>query len=291
MTLAKAAAKSGAEPVRESKPNWDQQGAPRSEAGVNHAWYEAKIAHLLIDLDGTLVDFREMATRAEFVSRSLRGLRRELPELGWLSTLRALRAIKAELRIPAGKSRFPEATNSERAALVFSRSLGIAPARAREVLDRTMESVFSKLGRHFFPIPGAREFVDWAHSRLPVTLATNPVWPLELVHSRVRWGGIDPARFCSVTHSGVMHACKPTRQYYLETLRLASGEAEPKAAAFLHVGNELVNDLPATRIGVPVFIVSKESRFKLIQRPKGGLAPAWTGSFSDLRSFLADRLP
>ncbi len=245
--------------------------------------------HLMTDLDGTLVNFREISAQADFVMKTLRILRRELgADVSWVSTLRGLRAVKNELKRPAEYSPWPTLTNAERSAQVFSDSLGIPVDKSREVLEHAMFSVFPKLRKHFYPVPGANEFIQWVRAHLPITLATNPVWPVELVKYRVEWGGVDSTAFSTITHAGIMHSCKPSKHYYLESLKLSGADLKP--SQFLHIGNELINDLAATRVGIPVFIVVRDTKFRKIQSAKGELAPAWTGSFSDLRSFLEERI-
>lgn len=250
----------------------------------------SQIKWLTIDLDGTLVNFREIPAQADFVMKTLRIFRKELPGVSWVSALKALRTVKNELKRPAEYSPYPDSPNSQRSAQVFAKALGIPVEKAKSVLEGAMFGVFPRLQRHFFPIPGAQEFVDWAKTKYPITLATNPVWPIELVKYRVQWGGIDPSVFNFITHAGIMHSCKPSKHYYVETLKLSGGGRELKPSEGLHIGNELINDLAATRVGIPVFIVARDTKFQKIQSAKGELAPAWTGSFSDLRAFLEGRI-
>jgi FMN phosphatase YigB (HAD superfamily) len=235
--------------------------------------------HLLIDLDGTLLESRGLLLRLEFIARSvgrLRGL------AGPLGALRALRAVRVALSEPAlaGTGR----TNTRRAAEAFARAVGLAETEAHGLLDAAVGEIFPRLRRHFHPVPGALEFLEWARPRYPLTLATNPVWPEPIVKLRLEWAQVDPAHFTHITHAGVMHACKPSVEYYREVLALFSGGASP--GDFLLVGDDLRKDLPATRAGIPVFILSDEA----VATPLDvGAAPAWRGSYAALRALLESR--
>ena len=103
---------------------------------------------------------------------------------------------------------------------------------------------------------------------------------------RLEWAGIEPKIFKNITHAAVMHAVKPTNEYYQEVLALE----KLKPTDCLLIGNEYEMDLPATQVGIPVFIVTQEvpkkSRHaKIIKRPVGS-AQAWEGSFKSLRILL-----
>jgi FMN phosphatase YigB (HAD superfamily) len=205
------------------------------------------VNHLLLDLDGTLLASSGRGLRMNFVSRSIRYLRRR-----GISSWKALKAIHQMRK--ALESPGAELTNEQRACQAFARALQMDEAEARSLMHGMVGEVFPTLREHFSEIPGAREFVDWAGSRYALTLATNPVWPREIVDLRLSWAGIDPSRFGYITHAGVMRACKPCVEYYRELLvRL---ELEPGSA--LMVGDSRRKDGPAEKAGIKVFLVSEE---------------------------------
>lgn len=252
-----------------------------------------RFQQITTDLDGTLVQFREIPAQTDFILRAVRYFSREQlsRDPSWIRCLKGLRDIKNELKRPAIFSPYPEATNMERSSLVFAERLEIPVDEAREVLLRVMREIFPRISKHFSPIPGAPEFIEWAKGKYPLTLATNPVWPRDLVEYRVRWAKIDPGIFQFITHAENMHATKPTGHYYREVLKHIAGVAKLDSPSdCLHIGNELIMDLPATRVGIPTFILQPGVPFQKIQNARGELAPAWTGSFADLRKFLEEGL-
>lgn len=241
----------------------------------------AAVRHLLIDLDGTLLSHRDLPLAIDFITRVIRAFR---PQVSWLHTLRALRALNQELHRPTPHG-LQDLTNDRRAAEILARNLGVTPRDAEQILQRTIPVIFPSLKRHFSPKPDAQEFLAWArgvYGPSGLTLATNPVWPEELVLLRLEWANLDPSTFGAITHAGIMHACKPTEEYYRELLRIPH---PLEARECLLIGNDRKMDLPATRIGIPVVLVSDSKALRRLAVPAGS-APAWQGSFPALRRAL-----
>ena len=152
---------------------------------------------------------------------------------------------------------------------------------ARIVLRDSLQTVFPPLGKYFYPLPGALVFLEWAKTRYTLLLATNPIWPREIIELRVRWAGIDPAIFNFITDVHVMSAFKPDPKYFREILKHEG--LKPEQCLF--IGNETRMDLPATRVGIPVYIVTKSGRLDHFKQPKSR-AVAAKGTFKQLRLAL-----
>jgi FMN phosphatase YigB (HAD superfamily) len=240
------------------------------------------VKHLLVDLDGTLLGNNPTALAFDFARRAFGNLR---PHGGIPKVAQALLAIRREFRRPS-----KELTNDVRVVELFARHMGISPEESRKTLREGVLTVFPKLEKHFYPLEGAKEFIDWAKDRYSLTLATNPVWPPEAVELRVRWAGLDPAVFGTLTHIRKMRACKPEPQYYQEILDQQGYRAED----CLLIGNDLKMDLPATRVGIRVFIIKKLKRKRGSANesvatplpPRRDRAQAWRGSYPQLKTLL-----
>src|SRR6185437_5619841 len=180
-----------------------------------------------------------------------------------------------------------ENTNDIRIIQLVADRLNLTVEEARLELRNGLMMIFPNLKKHFFPIPGSKEFLEWANGKLPLTLATNPVWPPDIVEMRVRWAGIDPSIFGFITHARLMHAVKPHAEYYLELLEKRGIKAED----CLLVGDDVRKDLPATQVGIRVFIVAGNGKSTLspIKLPPRRAA-AWRGDYSDLRQMLEAQL-
>lgn len=241
------------------------------------------IDQILVDLDGTLLGNRALPLGVEFVARSLRMLS---PLGGLRKAARGLLAIGRELsasgKVVSAEARGTDA-NDIRVVQRFAQAMGLTLEEAREKLRQGLLDIFPTLQRHFYPMPGARDFLEWARERYPLVLATNPVWPPEIIEMRVRWAGIDPTVFRSITHIRTMSASKPSLEYYRQIL---SREAF-KAERTLLVGNDAKMDLPATQVGVTVFLVDSVARAAAAEIP-GTQGLGWRGNFAQLRSLLGD---
>ncbi len=250
-----------------------KKSRPPKKAGAVLDLGQPPIKHLLVDLDGTLLHNNSLRLSIEFIARAV-GLLRS--RIGVRKAMRALLAIRKEFETPN-----PSKTNDIRVLEILALALEIPLEEARGFLRESLITMFPKLRNHFYPVAGGREFLDWAKERFPMTLATNPVWPLEVIEMRVRWAGIDPAIFSFVTYANQMKACKPTAQYYLETLSAQGLDAQD----CMLVGNELKMDLPAVHVGMRVFIVGDYKELTELKLA-GQKARAWRGSYAHLQQML-----
>ena len=231
------------------------------------------VTHLLIDLDGTLLGNKGVRLSLAFARRSLSTLRTHgsLPRV-----TKSLLAIAREMkRTPSGVA------NDRRLVERFARSMNLEIEEAATVLRDALRTVFPSLDTYFYPLSGAPEFLEWAKRRYTLVLATNPAWPREIVELRVRWAGIDPGIFTFITDAREMSAFKPDPRYFRQILKHEG--LRPEQCLF--IGNEGRMDLPATRVGIPVFIITKSRRVGFFKQPRTR-APAAKGSFETLRTLL-----
>lgn len=241
-------------------------------------WPPTPVKTLLVDLDGTLLASRDLGLRAEFIVRVLCRVSRVAgPRVAW----RALRATAKALERPARPAGGdgPVLTNSRRAGDAFARELRLSGEDGDRLVQDVIGAVFPKLARHFYPVPGAVQFLEWAKPRYRLVLATNPVWPLAQVELRLAWAGIDPGMFSAITHAGRMSACKPSAEYYSEVLAQEGLEA----GECLLIGDDPRKDLPAVRVGIPVYLLSDREQELLVE---GAAATGRSGSYDRLRSLL-----
>jgi FMN phosphatase YigB (HAD superfamily) len=234
-----------------------------------------RFRHLLCDLDGTLIDSGGVMVQIEFIGRTLPLMKRHQ---GWAAAYQALRAGAETIKKPSRTK-----TNHVRMIEAFARHFKIGFEEAEIEVRNSLNVVFPKLRSHFGKIPGAAKFLDWAKEHYSLTLATNPVWSIELVHLRMHWGGIDPSCFKSITTADRMHACKPHKEYYQELLSQEKFEAHE----CLMIGNERKMDLPATAAGVSVFLLRNDAKsLTCIEAPAGKHPGAWRGNYTHLRHLL-----
>lgn len=250
-------------------------GENNSNLKTAKAWIRRspQMSHLLVDLDGTLLGAYDLPLRIEFTAKALAELRKYG---SWFKSISTLRAIQTALETPS-----LYLTNENRTVKTLSEQFGLTLEKAHQVLNEVILLLFPKMERYFFPVRGAKDFLIWAKDRYPMILATNPVWTEEIVKMRMKWADIDPSLFQSITHSGRMHACKPSVDYFLEILE----QEKLNSNQCFFIGNDPKKDLPATQAGIPVFILSRSNQLSPLTL-KGQKAPAWKGSFKNLRTIL-----
>lgn len=248
------------------------------------------VRHLLVDLDGTLLGNRALPLSLDFVNRSI-GLLKKYG--GMKKAVTVLYDIWREFGRSGKDSTGNAITNDKRVIELFSKRMNLSIEEGREVLRDGVLNLFPTLQKHFYPIPGSKEFLDWASKHYPLTLATNPVWPKEIAELRVKWAGIDPKLFGFVTHVREMSSVKPNPDYFREILSKLSLKPED----CLLIGDSEKMDLPATLTGIRVFIVDNDRRRKtktlrsgarVLRRIKGNTI-AWKGSFEDLMKLLDEQ--
>lgn len=230
--------------------------------------------HLLVDLDGTLLGAKDLRLNAHFLFNTLKTL---VPQIGFFKTWQLIQTVKNQLRYPETF----EVNNATRVQQAVSRLLHLSLPETDAFLSETIQAVFLPLKDYFFPIPGAKEFLEWAKQHYPLTLATNPVWTLDYILLRLKWAEIEPEIFTLITDATQMVACKPRREYYENILQ----RHQLQAKDVLLIGNDPTRDLPATQFGIAVYLIHLSTPFREIEPLKSGTS-AWTGNYADLRRFL-----
>ena len=236
----------------------------------------ARFEHLLVDLDGTLLGNKPLQLSLDFSARTLQALKEYG---GWRKAVSAL--LKAQIKTQLKNT--DQKTNDAKLREIFAHELDVTPEKADEIVKKLLGDVFPKLKKHFFPMPYAHEFLTWAKTRYKLTLATNPIWPLEIIELRVRWAGFEPTFFEHITHAGIMKSYKPHLEYYQGVLDLLKTDA----SKCLLIGNDVKMDLPATRAGIPVVIVGPYKKITPFKKKKDRPL-AWKASFPLLKQALDD---
>ena len=101
--------------------------------------------------------------------------------------------------------------------------------------------------------PLARKAVDGLKAQgYDLILATNPIFPLVGVATRLSWVGLSLEDFSHVTAYEAYTTCKPNPEYYAEILRNTGKRPEE----CLMVGNDAVEDLAALRKGLSAYLIT-----------------------------------
>ena len=127
--------------------------------------------------------------------------------------------------------------------------------------------------------PRAAEIIHSLQKRsYRVVLATNPIFPRIATENRIRWAGLEPDDFALITTYENSTYCKPNPAYYREILERLGRKAEE----CLMVGNDVVEDGAAQKLGIPVFFLTP----CLINTQGKDISAIPHGGFDELAAYL-----
>jgi FMN phosphatase YigB (HAD superfamily) len=173
----------------------------------------------------------------------------------------------------------PKTSNEETFMQHFFSCLKTDEVKMRTFFDEFYSTGFPRLQKYCRPFEGVPKMMaDVFKNGYKVVIATNSVFPLQAIQSRLEWAGIGDFAYELLTCYENMHYCKPSLQYYQE-ISAAIG-VEPSAC--LMVGNDIDEDLVAGEIGMKTFLIED----CLIDRGNNTYRPDWRGSLHDFFKFI-----
>lgn len=230
-----------------------------------------KIRALFFDLDGTLLQV-EMN---QFIPTYLNGLARHLePQVDPVS----FRSLSRKAIIQLLESRERCENNRSRFLRQLQIHAGIQPPQFEQALQAFCSNGLEDMRPLVKPLAEINLLLDTAFSSgCQVVIATNPVFPREIIDARLRWGGMENYPFALVTDWENSRLCKPAPGYFedlLEHFGLQPDEV-------LMVGNDTAHDLAAEEVGIKTLLVDTW----LIER-EGGRRASWRGDHQGLLGLL-----
>lgn len=161
----------------------------------------------------------------------------------------------------------------------FCTRIGLSYEEIKPVIDHFYEHDFPQLNCWGRRLPLAQEVVDRVQEKkLPLVLATNPIFPPAAVYQRLSWAGLKEEYFKLITTMDNMHFCKPNPNYYLEI----ASKIDCPPERCLMAGNDTLEDLIAARAGMDTFLVEDF----ILERVNHEPICDYRGSLRDLAEFL-----
>ena len=125
----------------------------------------------------------------------------------------------------------------------------------------------------------AKEVIGYVKSKgLRVALATNPIFPSVATKKRIAWAGLDLNDFEHITFYENSHFSKPNLKYYEEVL--AKLNVSPTEC--LMVGNDVAEDLVASKLGMKVFLLNHS----IVNKFNLDYSNVPQGNFNDLLKYI-----
>lgn len=144
--------------------------------------------------------------------------------------------------------------NDQRFWEVFAGELGEKILELRPVFDRFYAGEFNGAKTAVRENPLAKRAVEAAkRAGYTVILATNPLFPLVGVATRLNWLGLSPEDFSHVTCYENCSYCKPNPMYYTQILERAGKRPEE----CLMIGNDVREDaIAAGKAGLSAYLIT-----------------------------------
>ena len=231
---------------------------------------------ILFDLDGTLIGLDV----GDFIPAYFEDIARFVAR--WDGDPEEfLRRLREATRAMIGDAD-PETTNREVfEAHFFCGIEGAQRAREEACFEVFYRLEFPKLRRFCEPIPGADVVLRMLDAGgLRRVLATNPLFPRVAIETRLRWGGLAPEEFETLTTYENSRFCKPNPQYFA-AIAADMGLAPEEV---LMVGNDPVEDMVASEIGMDTFLVNHY----VVPRPDVMHKPTYRGALEDIPGLVLE---
>lgn len=229
--------------------------------------------YVLFDLDGTLLPL----DTENFLNDYLKTLSKKManfiePDRFVSKLLKSTEAMILNLE---------EKTNEEVFSENFFKDCPENKANMLKQFEEFYLNEFKNLKIHSKPNPYALEIIDYLDAKgIETIIATNPVFPLIAIKERLNWVGIDGYEYKLITSYENMKYCKPNLHYYKQILM----ELNAKPEDCLMVGNDMQEDMVASKLGMKTFLVEDY----LIDNKTFFVEPTYRGSFLDLRDFIRE---
>lgn len=235
------------------------------------------IKAVLFDLDGTLLRVQ----MAEFIPRYISGLAKLCAEN--VAPKKFEQAMLSAIRSLIRFSGDGQTTNEQRLFATLQQQLAVPETVLRQAVESYRQNGLEELQPLVKSIPLATVIVkECLQRRIPLVLATNPVFPEFMISARLEWAGLADLPFDYLTSYENSCYCKPQPGYFTaiaEQLGVAPEQC-------LMVGNDTQHDLAAVAVGMQTFLVDTW----IIEREGSRWPCDQRGDHLQLQQFLRKRL-
>ncbi|HCX61555.1 HAD family hydrolase [Sedimentibacter sp.] len=205
-----------------------------------------KINTILFDLDGTLLPLYQDAFIKSYFTR----LSAKILPMGFEKDV-FVKAIMAgmEAMIDNDGTR----TNAEAFWEIFERLLNVNRDQLMDMFLDFYKNEFDEVKEIVTERISRRELIDNLKARgYTLVLATNPMFPIEAIATRLAWIQLSPGDFSLVTTFDNCRYCKPSVEYFQDIL----SKLNKKAEECIMIGNNTLEDMICEKIGITAGLVT-----------------------------------
>ncbi len=235
-----------------------------------------KLKMVLFDLDGTLLPMEQSA----FVKAYFGGIAARLAQSGY-EPQAFVKSIWAgtQAMIENNGDKINEQVFWDKFAEIWGEQ-----ARAdKPLFDRFYREDFDKVQQSCGYDPRAAETVKIIKDMgYRVALATNPLFPSIATEKRISWTGLSHEDFELFTTYENSRYCKPSLNYYRDVISALGVSAEE----CLMVGNDVTEDMVASKLGMRVFLLTDN----IINKNGEDITVYPRGSFDELVEYIKTQL-
>ena len=204
------------------------------------------ITTVLFDLDGTLLPMDQDV----FVKAYLGRMAKKLAPYGYDSDLLVKGIWKGSTAMINNDG---TSTNEEVFWTVFNEVMGRDCRPDEPLFVDYYSNEFQQVQQVCGFEPRSAQVIAELQARgIRVVLATNPLFPAIATYSRIRWAGLNPEDFEIITTYENSCRSKPNPDYFRQIL----AKLDVSAENCLMVGNDVDDDMPASEIGMDVFLLT-----------------------------------
>lgn len=204
------------------------------------------IKNILFDLDGTLINIDQEGFNKEYVDRASNYFvrygydRNNVTKYLW----GAIFAIVNN----DGK-----VTNQEVFCTYLEKTLNIEKENLLRLFEEFTNNEYDYLSKYIKRVDIVITAIKLLkEKKYNLILATNSLFPYDIIKKRASWGNISVNDFSFVTSMENMNYAKPNINYYKQILELNNLKAEE----CIMFGNDLVEDLVIEKLGINCFIIT-----------------------------------
>ena len=232
------------------------------------AHYEA----LLLDLDGTLLDIDLEKFIIAYIDALSQKFTGHISRDDFIVHLFGATSVMVDNNDPSKKNKTVFYEN-------FCQRIGLTRKHIEPIIEDFYKYDFPDLRCWGRKHPHSRAVIEAAKlQKLPLVLATNPIFPATAVKQRLAWSGLAEKDFQLLTSMDNMHFCKPNPAYYLEIAEKIGFPPE----RCLMAGNDTLEDLIASEVGMTTYLVEDS----ILLRSDAEPVSDYRGSLKELAAFI-----